>query len=88
VNTFTLQIRVRQADGGLERILGVTRRRRFELQQMAVNTTDDGAHLDVDLTVRGERPGISLVRQLEKLEDVSAVTLAAESAELAGARSA
>lgn len=88
MSTFTLHIRVRQADGGLERILSVTRRRRFDLQQLAVNATDDGAHLDVELTVRGDRPGITLVRQLEKLEDVSAVTVADGSVELAGARSA
>jgi acetolactate synthase regulatory subunit len=88
VNTFTLQVRVRQADGGLERILSVTRRRRFELVQLTVNQAEDGAFFDVELTVRGERPGISLVRQLEKLEDVPEVSIANATAELAGVRSA
>jgi acetolactate synthase regulatory subunit len=88
VNTFTLQVRVRQADGGLERILSVARRRRFNLVQLSVNPAEDDAYFDVELTVRAERAGVSLVRQLEKLEDVSEVSIAGAPAELAGVRSA
>jgi acetolactate synthase regulatory subunit len=86
VSTFTLQIRVAQTDGSLERILSVTRRRRFELVQLSVTGADDGASFDVELTARAERPALALVRQLEKLEDVAEVTVADGAAELAGAR--
>jgi acetolactate synthase regulatory subunit len=88
VTTFTLQIRVAQTDGSLERILSVTRRRRYELAQLSVEATDDGASFDVELTVRSERPAQSLVRQLEKLEDVAQVNVAVTdvAAELTGAR--
>jgi acetolactate synthase regulatory subunit len=86
VSTFTLQIRVAQSDGSLERILSVTRRRRFELVQLSVTSVDDGAGFEVELTARSERTALALVRQLEKLEDVSEVTVADGAAELAGAR--
>jgi acetolactate synthase regulatory subunit len=87
VNTFTLQIRVAQTDGSLERILSVARRRRFELLQLSVSSSGDGAGFDVELTARAERPALSLVRQLEKLEDVSEVAVAEGAApELAEAR--
>lgn len=87
MNTFTLHVRVRQTDGGLERILSVTRRRRFDLLQLTVNAADDGAHLDVEMTVRAERAGLTLVRQIEKLEDVSQVAIV-DSPEAADARPA
>jgi acetolactate synthase regulatory subunit len=86
VSTFTLQIRVAQTEGSLERILSVTRRRRYELVQMSVNAAEDGANFDVELTVRAERPAQSLVRQIEKLEDVADVSAVDSTPEFAGAR--
>jgi acetolactate synthase regulatory subunit len=86
VNTFTLQIRVAQTEGSLERILSVTRRRRYELVQMSVDASDDGTSFDVELTVRAGRPAQSLVRQIEKLEDVAEVAAIDSTPELAGAR--
>ena len=85
MNTLTLHVRVRQTDGGLERILSVTRRRRFDLLQLKVNAAEDGMHLDVEMTVRAERAGLTLVRQIEKLEDVSHVSIV-DSPETADAR--
>jgi acetolactate synthase regulatory subunit len=81
-----LQIRVAQTEGSLERILSVTRRRRYELVQMSVNAAEDGANFDVELTVRAERPAQSLVRQIEKLEDVADVSAVDSTPEFAGAR--
>ncbi|MGA8034479.1 MAG: ACT domain-containing protein [Candidatus Acidiferrales bacterium] len=88
MNTFSLQIRVKRTDGGLERILSVARRRRFDVVRMSVDASDDDTYFDVELTVRGERVGLTLVRQLEKLEDVSEVEIADGPAELAGSRMA
>jgi acetolactate synthase regulatory subunit len=42
-------------------------------------------HLDVEMTVRAERAGLTLVRQIEKLEDVSHVSVV-DSPETANAR--
>jgi acetolactate synthase regulatory subunit len=84
MNTFTLQIRIRQSDGALERILGVTRRRQFALSQLSVSETPRTADYDVEMTVRGERPPAFLVRHLEKLEDVAELSMVAAPLELVG----
>jgi acetolactate synthase regulatory subunit len=73
VNKFTLQVRVRQSEGALVRILGVTRRRRFDLLHLTADASDDGNYLDIQMTVQADRAENTLVRQIEKLEDVSQV---------------
>jgi acetolactate synthase regulatory subunit len=73
VNKFTLQLRMKQSEGALVRILGVTRRRRFDLLHLTADTTEDGHFLDVQMTVQADRAENTLVRQIEKLEDVSQV---------------
>jgi acetolactate synthase regulatory subunit len=73
VNKFTLQLRVKQSEGALVRILGVTRRRRFDLLHLIADATEDGHFLDVQMTVQADRAENTLVRQIEKLEDVSQV---------------
>jgi acetolactate synthase regulatory subunit len=75
VNKFTLQLRVKQSEGALVRILGVTRRRRFDLLHLTADTTEDGHFLDVQMTVQADRAENTLVRQIEKLEDVSQVAV-------------
>ena len=71
MNTFTLQLRVKQSEGALVRVLGVTRRRRFDLLQLTANASEDGNFLDVRMTVKADRAENTLLRQIEKLEDVS-----------------
>ena len=73
MNKFTLQVRVRQSEGALVRILGVTRRRRFDLLHLTADASDDGNFLDIQMTVQADRAENTLVRQIEKLEDVSQV---------------
>lgn len=73
MNKFTLQVRVRQSEGALVRILGVTRRRRFDLLHLTADASDDGNYLDIQMTVQADRAENTLVRQIEKLEDVSQV---------------
>jgi acetolactate synthase regulatory subunit len=51
--------------------LSVTRRRRFDLLHLTADATDDGAFLEVQMTVQAERAGHTLLSQLAKLEDVS-----------------
>jgi acetolactate synthase regulatory subunit len=85
VNKFTLQLRVKQSEGALVRILGVTRRRRFDLLHLTADTSEDGHFLDVQMTVQADRAENTLVRQIEKLEDVSQVEVV-EPNEAAGER--
>ncbi|MGA7920152.1 MAG: ACT domain-containing protein [Candidatus Acidiferrales bacterium] len=75
MNTFTLQMRVRQSEGALVRVLGVTRRRRFDLLHLSANATEDGSFLDIQMTVKADRAEHTLVRQIEKLEDVHNVEI-------------
>jgi acetolactate synthase regulatory subunit len=73
VNILKLQLRVRHSEGALVRVLSVTRRRRFDLLHLTADATQDGAFLEVQMTVQAERAGHTLLAQLEKLEDVSEV---------------
>src|SRR6202034_4466442 len=75
VNKFTLQLRVKQSEGALVRILGVTRRRRFDLLHLTADTSEDRHLLDVQMTRQADRAENTLVRQIEKLEDVSQVAV-------------
>jgi acetolactate synthase regulatory subunit len=59
----------------LVRVLGVTRRRRFDLLHLKADATHDGTYLDVQMTVHAERAAHTLLSQLAKLEDVSEVAI-------------
>jgi acetolactate synthase regulatory subunit len=73
VSLLTLKLRVRNEEGALVRILGMTRRRRFELVSLKADSSVDGHFLDVRMTVQAERSGPAFVRQIEKLVDVAHV---------------
>jgi acetolactate synthase regulatory subunit len=73
VNTLTLQMRVKNEEGALLRVLSMTRRRRFDLVSLKADSSLDGDFLDVRMTVQAERSGPALVRQIEKLVDVAHV---------------
>lgn len=75
MNILKLQLRVKHSEGALVRVLSVTRRRRFDLLHLAADATEDGAFLEVQMTVQAERPGHTLLAQLAKLEDVSEVEI-------------
>ena len=75
MNTLKLRMRVKHSEGALVRVLGVTRRRRFDLQHISADATADGAFLEVQMTVQAERAGHTLLSQLAKLEDVSEVEI-------------
>jgi len=75
VNTLKLQLRVKHTEGALVRVLGVTRRRRFDLLHLTADATEDGGFLDVQMTVQADRAGHTLVSQIAKLEDVSKVEI-------------
>jgi len=88
VNKFTVQLRVKQSEGALVRILGVTRRRRFDLLHLTADTTGDGHFLDIQMTVQADRAENTLVRQIEKLEDVSQVEVVEPGAAVSERRAA
>jgi len=73
MSILTLRLRVRNEEGALVRVLGMTRRRRFDLLSLTADCSADGAFLDVSMTVQAERSAPAFVRQIEKLEDVARV---------------
>jgi acetolactate synthase regulatory subunit len=73
VSLLTLQLRVKNEEGALLRVLSMTRRRRFGLISLNADSSADGLFLDVRMTVQAERSAPAFVRQIEKLEDVAHV---------------
>ena len=84
MNVLTLQLRVKNEEGALLRVLSMTRRRRFDLVRLNADSSADGRFLDVRMTVQAERSGPAFVRQIEKLVDVDQVEVV-KSAEADGA---
>lgn len=81
MSTLTLQLRVKNEEGALLRILSMTRRRRFDLLNLAADSSTDGRFLDVRMTVQAERSAPAFVRQIEKLVDVTHVQVVDSAAE-------
>ena len=73
MSLLTLRLLVRNEEGALVRVLGMTRRRRFDLVSLKADSSVDGDFLDVEMTVQAERSGPAFVRQIEKLVDVAHV---------------
>jgi acetolactate synthase regulatory subunit len=73
VSALTLQLRIKNEEGALVRVLSMTRRRRFDLLQLNADSSADGRFLDIRMTVQAERSAPAFVRQIEKLIDVTHV---------------
>jgi len=76
--SFILQIRMKNMEGVLERVLGVVRYRRHGLLRLMAHPTPDGSHMDVTLKVDKGNNGHHLSRHLEKLFDVETVEVYSE----------
>lgn len=86
MNVLTLQMRVKNEEGALLRVLSMTRRRRFDLVRLNADSSADGRFLDVRMTVQAERSGPAFVRQIEKLVDVDQVEVVKSAEADGGAR--
>ena len=75
MNVLTLQLRIKNEEGALLRVLSMTRRRRFDLIKLNADSSADGQFLDVRMTVQAERSAPAFVRQIEKLVDVAHVAV-------------
>jgi acetolactate synthase regulatory subunit len=73
VTTLTLHLKLKQTEGALVRVLSVTRRRRFDLLSLKADPSSDAGFLDIQMTVQADRASSFLIRQIEKLVDVSQV---------------
>lgn len=69
-----LELLARPADAALERILRTVRARGFQVCDLQANLEADDGHYRLCLSVSGSRDVGMLVRQLQKIWDVEAVT--------------
>ncbi len=75
---FILQLRLKNIDGVLERVLGVVRYRGYQVLKLMANPSPDGARMDVTLKVGSKSKNNHLTRHLQKLLDVEALEVYGE----------
>jgi acetolactate synthase II small subunit len=73
-----LELRLNNAEGVLERVLGCLRQRGFELCSFTMERSSDATHLTVRCEVESHRPIEIGCRQLAKLYDVQSIKVHAE----------
>jgi acetolactate synthase regulatory subunit len=66
-------VRMQRAEGDLERLLGVFRRRGWQVTALEARGIREGAAMTVHATLEGERSPEVLARQVERLVEVEAV---------------
>jgi acetolactate synthase II small subunit len=77
-------IRLRRAEGDLERLLGTFRRRGWQVSDLeARGTARDGSAMTVHATLEGERDPDVLARQVARLIEVEAVEIQKDEAPVA-----
>jgi acetolactate synthase regulatory subunit len=78
----TLEIRMANAEGALERILGRLRQRCFSICSMSADRSSDHSFIDAQITVESSRPIDIAAKQIAKLFDVIQVKVHYTEAEL------
>jgi acetolactate synthase regulatory subunit len=66
-------VRLRRAEGDLERLLGVFRRRGWSVTAVEARATRDGSTMTVHATLEGDRSPDVLARQVARLVEVESV---------------
>jgi acetolactate synthase regulatory subunit len=78
MSATTYQIRLKHSEGSLVRLLGLARRRRFDVTHLIAHPSPDGDFLDVQMTVESERSETVLARQIQNLLDVTHVSIVSD----------
>ncbi|MFI5303025.1 MAG: ACT domain-containing protein [Polyangiales bacterium] len=68
-------VRLRRSEGDLERLVGLFRRRAWQITTLEARASRDGATMTVHATLEGDRSPEVLARQVERLIEVEAVHL-------------
>jgi acetolactate synthase regulatory subunit len=66
-------VRIRRAEGDLERLIGVFRRRGWQVTSLEARMVRDGSTMAVHATLEGDRSPDVLARQVERLVEVESV---------------
>jgi len=75
---FILQLKLRNIDGVLERVLGVVRYRGYQILKLMANPSPDGKRMEVTLKVGSKSKSNHLPHHLKKLLDVEALEIYGE----------
>jgi acetolactate synthase regulatory subunit len=78
MSATTYRIRLKHSEGSLVRLLGLARRRRFDVTHLIAHPSPDGDFLDVQMTVESERSETVLARQIQNLLDVTHVSIVSD----------
>ncbi len=82
-------VRLRRSEGELERLIGLFRRRAWQVSALEARASRDGSTMTVHATLEGDRSPEILARQVERLIEVESVHLDESEAQvprLAGVR--
>ena len=71
--SLVLQVKLKNMEGVLERVLGVVRYRGYHLLRLMAHPTPDGSGMDLTLKVNHPSGSVHLPYYLTKLFDVEAV---------------
>jgi acetolactate synthase regulatory subunit len=66
-------VRMKRAEGDLERLMGLFRRRGWRVTSLDARSTREGAAMTVHATLEGERSPDVLARQIERMIEVETV---------------
>jgi acetolactate synthase regulatory subunit len=70
-----LQVRLKDDEGGIVRLLGLLRRRGYEVVQLSANRSKDEKFFDLVVVVESDRSPQVLVRQMARMLEVEKVHL-------------
>ncbi|HWG58596.1 MAG TPA: ACT domain-containing protein [Candidatus Acidoferrales bacterium] len=73
MSSVTLRLRLKREEGSLVRVLGLVRRKRFEVVQLRAELAPEGDYLAVRMTLETAREGSAIAAHIEKLLDASHV---------------
>ncbi|MDP9034806.1 MAG: ACT domain-containing protein [Myxococcota bacterium] len=66
-------VHMQRAEGDLERLMGLFRRRGWQVASLDARSTGDGAAMTVDATLEGETSPDLLVRQVARMLEVQSI---------------
>ncbi len=66
-------VRMRRAEGDIERLVGLFRRRGWQIVALEARAVRDGSTMTVHATLEGDRSAEVLSRQVERLIEVESV---------------
>jgi acetolactate synthase II small subunit len=84
---FNLDLIIANSEGALERVLGTLRQRSFSLIGLSAGRLADANSMSARITIEGDRPVESIIKQIAKLYDVKHIAVSQTEAPIANVQS-